>query len=273
MTKYQKPFLKWAGNKYRYLDKIFAQFPTKANCLIEPFMGSGAIFINTNYSSYILADQNADLINLYNYLKNDGEDFIHACSEYFLDTYNNKESFYDLRETFNNSNFTKLRAILFVYLNRHGYNGLCRYNKSNDFNVPFGTYKQPYFPYQEMLKFYNKSQNIKFLCNNFSQTFALAQPGDLIYCDPPYVPLSNSAYFSAYTNNIFTDADQINLANLAIEAAQRNIYVIISNHDTEVTRQYYQSSNISSFSAQRLISCKAQKRQYVQELIAVFKKK
>lgn len=268
-----RPFLKWAGNKYRCIDQILVSLP-KSSRLIEPFTGSGALFMNSDYPKYLLAEQNNDLINLYNRLKQEGNLFIDYCAPYFTGQHNNESDFYQFRELFNQSNQTnptRLRAALFLYLNRHGYNGLCRYNHSGKFNVPFGRYKKPYFPSKEMLTFHQQSQKADFLQADFRKTFELAKPDDVIYCDPPYVPLSPSAYFSAYTNKNFSEIDQIALAKLAIEQANKGIPVVISNHDTEFTRDLYQQATISSFSVQRLISCKATARKSVQELVAIFK--
>ena|SRR3990167_10349074 len=268
-----RPFLKWAGNKYRCLDLILSALP-QSNRLIEPFTGSGALFLNSSYPNYLLAEQNHDLISLYHYLKQEGQSFIDYCTPYFSGKHNNKVDFYQLRELFNQThqtNQTRLRAALFVYLNRHGYNGLCRYNHSGQFNVPFGRYKKPYFPFKEMQAFHHQCQHAEFLQADFRNTFTLAKTGDVIYCDPPYVPLSASAYFSAYTNKNFSETDQIALTQLAIESANRGIPVIISNHDTEFTRDQYRQARIISFSVKRLISCKAFERKNVQELIAIFK--
>ena len=268
----KRPFLKWAGNKYRCLDKILSSLPP-SNRLIEPFTGSGAIFMNSNYDHYLLAEQNQDLINLYQYLKQEGQLFINYCARYFSGQHNNQLDFYQFREHFNQctqKNKTRSRAALFLYLNRHGYNGLCRYNRHGIFNVPFGQYKQLYFPAKEMLTFHHLSQHAEFLHADFRDTFALATSGDVIYCDPPYVPLSKSANFSSYTTKNFNEADQITLTKLAINCANRGIPVIISNHDTEFTRNQYQLATIISFPVKRLISCKASERKNAQELIAIF---
>jgi DNA adenine methylase len=121
-----------------------------------------------------------------------------------------------------------------------------------------------------MLSFHHKSQNAQFICADFRDTFKLAKPGDTIYCDPPYVALSESAYFSAYTNSQFLESDQIELATLAKISAERGIAVIISNHDTQFTRDHYHPAQIISFPVKRSISCKANQRREVQELLAIF---
>ena len=150
-----RPFLKWPGRKYNVLttlDKYFTQF---AHCtgLAEPFMGSGTIFLNTNFKNYYLADCNQDLINLYLYLVNDGEKFIKLCSKYFRAENNSQQQYYDLRDQFNDLDTSAQKAALFLYLNRHGYNGLCRYNNKGGYNVPFGRYTTVNLPLDGLLSF------------------------------------------------------------------------------------------------------------------------
>ena len=129
-----RPFLKWAGNKYRIVERVKACLPTGKR-LIEPFVGSGAVFLNTGYPRYLLADSNKDLIDLYQHLKKDGPTFIEECRRLFRRANNTAEAYYRLRAEFNACTDTRRRAVLFVYLNRHGYNGLCRYNASG--RTPF----------------------------------------------------------------------------------------------------------------------------------------
>lgn len=265
-----RPFLKWAGNKYHCINHILKALP-QGKRLIEPFTGSGAIFLNTHYTNYILAEGNLDLINLFTFIQQRGLAFIDYCSDYFSSHYNDKQYYYQFREQFNQSEDPELRAALFLYLNRHGYNGLCRYNSRNYFNVPFGRYKKAYFPREEMLYFYSKSQQAEFVHADFRDSFSLAKPGDVIYCDPPYVPLSESAHFSRYIQKAFNAQDQIDLVEQAKLAVSKGATVIISNHDTDFTREHYQDSEITSFPVNRQISCKAHLRLPVQELVAVFR--
>ncbi|KTD65255.1 DNA adenine methylase [Legionella spiritensis] len=265
-----KPFLKWAGGKFRCLETILASLPP-GNRLIEPFTGSGAIFVNSSYPDYLLAEGNQELISLFTILKQEGSTFIDFCARYFSMQYNCAEQYYRLREQFNHSADPQEKAALFLYLNRHGYNGLCRFNNNGRYNVPFGRYHKPYFPRTEMTFFHQKSQRARFLHADFRDTFALAVPGDVIYCDPPYVPLSASANFSSYIDKRFNEEDQIELARLAMYWANKGITVIISNHDTDFTRYHYRHGEITSFPVKRLISCKSKQRHPVQELVAVFR--
>ena len=265
-----RPFLKWAGNKYRIIDRVRAALPA-GKCLIEPFAGSGAVFLNTDYEHYIINDNNPDLIHLYNILKKEGAAFIKKCRYYFTPRFNNEEQYYKLRKKFNETSDTYKRAILFVYLNRHGYNGLCRYNLNGGYNVPFGRYKSPYFPEKEMLVFHKKAKNAEFVLSGFEQIIQSAKKGDVVYCDPPYVPLSPSANFTSYSAGGFNMKEQQQLADLANEISVKGIPVLISNHNTSFTRKAYDKANkITKFHVQRFISCNGKKRGTAGELLALF---
>ncbi len=266
-----KPFLKWAGGKYRCLEQVLYALP-HASRLIEPFVGSGAVFLNAPHTHFLLTDANADLIALYQHLKKEGKRFIQYCERFFCEANNQPEAYYQYRIQFNQSTpRSRKRAALFLYLNRHGYNGLCRYNLSGQYNVPFGRYVKPYFPRKELEVFCEKSQNAEFSKADFSKTFLQAKPGDIIYCDPPYAPLSKTSQFTAYTRQKFDETSQVVLAELARSTAKNGVPVIISNHDTPFTRDLYQKAHITAFPVRRNISCKGSKRLAVQELIAVFR--
>jgi len=264
-----KPFLKWAGNKFAIMQRIKAILPA-GNRLIEPFAGSAAVFLNTDFSDAILSDINTDLINLYRYLKEEGEPFIDYCQEFFTPEMNQSERYYALRQEFNGTDDIRLKAALFLYFNRHGYNGLCRYNNKGEFNVPFGKYTKPYFPQEEMVAFHEKIQGAQLLNQGFIDTMAMAKPADVIYCDPPYVPLTATANFTGYSSGGFGLAEQEKLAEMARTLAQKDISVIISNHDTTYTQSAYQSAQIISFQVRRFISCKGDSRGQANEMLALF---
>lgn len=265
-----KPFLKWAGNKYRLMDKIEKLLPDGKR-LIEPFAGSTAVFLNTNYNQYLLADKNIDLINLYNLLKEDGTDFIKYCQPYFNEKNNTETAYYDFRQQFNSTRSVKKKSALFLYLNRHGYNGLCRYNLKGGYNVPFGRYKKPYFPTAEMLAFAHKAQTATFIHQDFVSIMQQAKEGDVIYCDPPYAPVSSSANFTQYSAGGFNLEQQQLLASIASQKAAQGIPVLISNHNTSFTLEAYnQAQTITKFKVQRYISCNGNKRDSAGELLALF---
>jgi len=260
-----KPFLKWAGNKYAIIERIKSALP-EGQRLIEPFVGSGAVFLNTEFERYSLSEINQDLINVFNRLKNDGESFIQACREYFTPEYNTEEQYYNLRELFNVTRDPRL----FIYLNKHCFNGLCRYNKNNQFNTPFGKYQKPYFPEKEMKFFHEKSRRAIFIREDFSASMEKAVKGDVIYCDPPYVPLSKTSSFTSYQKDPFGETEQRLLAEKARECQSRGIPVIISNHLTDFIQDIYAGADIISFDVQRTISAKSAGRQKVKEILGVF---
>ena len=273
MTNKNRAFLKWAGGKYTLCDVINKMLPS-GECLIEPFVGAGSVFLNSNFSRYILNDINQDLINLYQILKDMPEQYIADAAKLFVDQNNQADAYYELRKVFNETSDSYQRSLLFLYLNRHGYNGLCRYNKSGGYNVPFGKYKKPYFPEKELHFFAEKAQRATFVCENYRDTFARAQQGDVIYCDPPYVPLSKTASFTSYAGNGFGLDEQADLANAAEEtvANVKNTSVLISNHDTIWTRKIYEHADrIRKLNVARTISQKATNRKKVGELMALYK--
>jgi DNA adenine methylase len=253
-----RPFLKWAGNKYRIIERVRARLPAGRR-LVEPFTGSGAVFLNTDYPRYLLADSNKDLIDLYNTLKKEGAAFIADCRKLFRPVNNSAEAYYRLRAEFNACAEPRRRAVLFVYLNRHGYNGLCRYNAKGGFNVPFGRYKKPYFPEKEMLAFHHKAKRAVFRHETFERTMRRLKEGDIV-----------SSSFTAYHADGFNLDQQQRLADIAAGAALDGITVLISNHDTAFTRIAYQAAEIEQLSVQRSISCHGHKRRRVDELLALY---
>ena len=143
------------------------------------------------------------------------------------------------------------------YTHRHGYNGLCRYNKSGGYNVPFGRYKHPYFPNEELIYFAEKAKKATFIEGDFETAFSQLEANDVVYCDPPHSPINPTSNFTAYAGNSFTDEDQIPLVNCAEVAKSKNIRTLISNHHVEFTRELYKdAAKKKLFQVQRTISQK-----------------
>lgn len=266
----QRAFLKWAGGKYNLIEPITAVLP-EGNKLIEPFVGAGSVFLNTNYPSYLLNDVNPDLITLFKTVKRRPMRFIEDARKLFSMANNTPEAYYALRQQFNASTDGYERSLLFLYLNRHGYNGLCRYNLSGQFNVPFGQYLRPYFPRAEIEFFAEKAQRATFTCMSFEKVFRRARKGDVVYCDPPYAPLSLTANFTSYSSGGFSIDHQTDLARRAEQTARkRGIPVLISNHDTEFTRLLYKKAQLETLQVSRFISPKGESRGKVAELLALY---
>lgn len=268
--KKNRAFLKWAGGKYTLIEAIRRYLPA-GDCLIEPFVGACSVFLNTDYDHYILADINSDLINLFNIVKERPNDFIRDARELFAAETNISDVYYLLRSEFNLCTDAHRRAVLFLYFNRHCYNGLCRYNLSGEFNVPFGRYKKPYFPELELYRFAEKARQAVFFCEHYQKTLARAVPGSVVYCDPPYVALSTTANFTAYYTNSFNLIEQQNLARLASQLAREaRIPVLISNHDTALTRKWYKNAALHHVTVKRTISSNIFGRSNVNELLALY---
>jgi len=265
-----QPLLKWAGSKKRIMHRILPLLPD-GDRLIEPFCGSAAVFLNTNYKKNIVADTNSDVINLYLHLQKDVKKFIKYCNQFFISENNIAENYYELRKQFNETEDKQLRAALFLYINKHCFNGLCRYNKKGGFNVPFGRYKSIRLPEERMIFFAEKAKNAKFIVRDFSKTMKMAKPGDVIYCDPPYVPVNDSNSSFKYEKEGFSMDQQTQLAVLAEETANRGIPVLISNHYTDFTKEIYKNAELTTLSVKRLISCNAEKRVEASEVLALFK--
>lgn len=273
ITNRSKPFLKWAGGKFKLVPFIESHLPTSSRKrLIEPFSGSAAVSMALEFESYLLNDTNSDLIGLFRTLKEEKQDFINYTHSFFSIENNQENRFYELREQFNYSSNVFVRSALFVYLNRHAFNGLCRYNNKGLFNVPFGRYVKPYFPEEEMQAFLTKANRVELLCDDFQAALNLANNEDIVYCDPPYVPLSKTASFTAYAQNRFDLEDQARLAECAKRISDQSIAVLISNHDTEFTRKIYHDARLEYVSVQRNIAAKGINRSKVSELLAIYGK-
>lgn len=272
--------IKWAGGKTRIMPQLLKHLP-KADCLIEPFVGSGTVFLNTNYRSYILCDSNRALINFFRVLTADTERLINIARSMFHAD-NTKERYYERRKLFNSmqwSDTTKadpalLYAALFLYLNRHGYNGLYRANLKGEFNVPFGKYAAPYFPLDEMRLFAEKANDTKaiFMHSDFRlsiRAVVYASYDAVIYCDPPYIPASETANFTAYGKPFTLDEHRSLVTNLLNAHRQFGHRAVISNSDTPETREIYSAFNLHSLSVRRSVSAKS--RDMAGEVIGVLR--
>jgi DNA adenine methylase len=210
-----KPPLKWVGGKSRLLAHLIPALPA-GNRLVEPFVGGGAVFLGTNFSEYLLGYSNSHLIELYRMVAEQPEQFIEMAAPLFSEGYRSQERFLEVRSEFNNGNEGLLRAAQFLYLNRFGFNGLCRYNRSGQFNVPYGHHvRVPSFPREEILSLAKKAQRATFVHADFASVMRMARSGDVVYCDPPYLDRDGVASFRAYSPGEFTFDRQRELADMA----------------------------------------------------------
>ncbi|MEP8956055.1 Dam family site-specific DNA-(adenine-N6)-methyltransferase [Enterobacter mori] len=267
---WQRPFLKWAGGKYSLLSELDRLIPAGKR-LVEPFVGGGSVFLNSEkHESFLLADVNADLINLYQMLE---VDHIRVCSlaKILFERANSEVAYKELRDEFNNQRMgAPERAAAFLFLNRHCFNGLIRYNRDGFFNVGWGKYEAPYFPEIEIKAFKQKSHKCVFLNAGYRRTLALAGEGDAVYCDPPYEPLPGTAGFTNYAAGGFSWADQISLAESCVAAHQRGAKVLISNSTAPRVIELYEQHGFTlhRVDARRAISSKGSTRETAKDIVA-----
>lgn len=271
---YVRPFLKWAGGKFSVLDDIFSVLPPGLR-LVEPFVGAGSVFLNadrrTEFMCHLLGDVNADLIHLYQMLAVAPMAVIDCARNYF-DNHNNADNFDDLKKAFNEYTLNAIeRAAAFVYINRHCFNGLTRYNLKGEFNVGYGRYKDPYFPEHEMLQFVALANHSVFINAPFQKTIGLCGEGDVIYCDPPYEPLPGKDGFTSYSGGSFKWADQLDLAAELVRAHQRGAKVVVTNSGAPKIRELYEASGFTLYDlhARRSISSKASTRETAHDVLGV----
>lgn len=269
-----RSLLKWPGGKSRVMPELLPYLP-KVDCLVEPFVGGASVFLNTDYRRYILADINPDLIRLYREVKANPKLVIKLARALFT-IGNSKERYLENRRIFNVKQRLSDpdRAALFLYLNRHGYNGVVRYNQSGGYNVPFGQHKSPpYFPETEILQFAEKANDTKaiFLCSSFQNTLkVMVGMDEAIYCDPPYLPASNTANFTQYHTEPFTEKHHYQLVAGLLEVNRKHgAPIVISNSDTEITRKVYHHFRFYEINVQRHVSAETSNRQKAKEVIGV----
>lgn len=289
-----KPFIKWAGGKGQLLKEIKKLYPfenKKIDKYAEPFIGGGAVLFDilTNYDikkAYI-SDVNKELINIYKVIQNKAEElitFLKKFEEDYLPLENEerKEYYLQKREEYNNwkkrynaENIEEMGAALFIFLNKTCFNGLYRVNKKGEFNVPMGAYKKPLICDEENLR--NISillKNVEIICADYTKSENFIDENTLVYFDPPYRPLTETASFTSYTEFSFNDEEQIRLAEFIKTLNSKNIKVILSNSDPKNVNQddnffddLYKGFNIRRIGASRMINSKGSSRGKITELL------
>lgn len=256
--------LKWAGNKSRVMPELQAHLP-EGKRLVEPFAGSCAVMMNTDYPAYLIADINPDLINLYQQVKDFEKPFTALVASIFAQN-SSKKDYYRIRDEFNHEAGLPLiyRAAYFLYLNRHGYRGLCRYNLKGGFNAPYEKIAKPYLPINEIQTFAVKAQRATFIHADFTETLSQVKTGDVVYCDPPYI-----GTFTQYHAAAFDENRQRQLAQLLSDAVINGVSVVASNSDTPLAHEIYVSFERHVITAPRSIGIAAGKSKRASEIIAV----
>lgn len=286
-----RPFIKWAGGKKQLLGEIRKYYPfnEKINKYCEAFVGAGAVLFDVlnNYElkEIYISDVNSELINLYKVIKNDVDKLIEILSNY-QDEYSElsleerKPIYYSKRDEFNklkvnqNSNHIK-RASLFIFLNKTGFNGLYRENKSGGFNVPIGSYVNPkILDKSNLLNVSDALKNVEIVCGDYKESEEFIDSKTFVYFDPPYRPINATSKFTAYSKSDFNDKHQIELAEYFKIMDKRGAKLLLSNSDPknhdpedEFFDDLYKDFTINRVRANRMINSNKSKRGQITEVL------
>lgn len=278
--------MKWAGGKTQLLDEIDKRLPKdeiragQIDTYVEPFVGGGAVFfhIAQNYSlikHFYLFDINQDLVNCFNEIKTNVDaliDELRSLEAAFLRKRSGRRDFYyEIREQFN----ADRSPAKLIFLNKTCYNGLYRVNRKDEFNVPFGDYKNPTICDEVNLR--NASevlQNAEVICGDFTKSKQHINNHSFVYFDPPYRPLSSTASFTSYSKNSFSEDDQLRLAEFCRKIHSIGAKFLLSNSDPKnedpedrFFEDQYNGFTIETVKAARAINCKTFGRGQINELV------
>lgn len=269
-----KPFVKWVGGK-RQLLKQFRElnlyppecFNPESNTYFEPFVGGGAVFFDLLPKHAELSDTNRELVVAYNVIKDNVDGLIKSLKKHIY----NKEYYLGVRAQDINELSDIEIASRFIFLNRTGFNGMYRVNKSGQFNVPFGRYKNPLICDENNLRKVSEAlQGITITHRDYKDVLELAKIGDFIYFDPPYYPLNPTSSFTAYTAKGFFEKEQIELRDTFVKLHERGCFVMLSNSDTPFINELYsglERVSVNKIIAGRAINSKGSKRGKINEVL------
>lgn len=266
-----KPILKWAGGKTQMLGDLLPKVPTSYGRYIEPFIGGGAMFFALNPNNAVIADSNPELINMYRQVADNADAVISYLQKYE----NTQEMFYSVRALEWEDLPEAEAAARTIYLNKTCFNGLYRVNKKGQFNVPFGKYKSPKFCDVEALYAASEAlQKANIVCGDYLSVLKeYAKPGDFIFLDPPYLPISEYADFKRYTKEQFYEEDHVELAKEVFRLQKLGCYVILTNSNHPLVHELYKPFNIEVIQTKRYISCSGSNRKGEDVIVTVLPKR
>ncbi|MDE5782102.1 MAG: DNA adenine methylase [Lachnospiraceae bacterium] len=265
------PFVKWAGGKRQLLSQIKERMPEKYNNYYEPFVGGGAVIFELLPKDALINDINKALINTYKQIRNMPQEFLEAVNK--LDTKMleqitdvlSKEYYYSLREHYNDklmkAEYDVELAALFVFINKHCFNGLYRVNGKGFFNVPYNNSRRVSVDEKAIMDISKYLQGVIIIEGDFEVACANAKKGDFVFLDSPYAPL-NPTSFESYTKEGFDIESHKRLAKLYDELTVRGCYCMLTNHNTELINELYGSKSykIDVVSVKRMINSDASNR-------------
>jgi len=260
------PFIKWAGGKRQLLDRIKERMPKSYKKYYEPFVGGGAVLFDIQPKKAIINDINMSLINAYKVIANKPKGFIDCIKKLDSKIYEDgKDYYYLMRERYNekllNDEYDVELASLFVFLNKHCYNGLYRVNGKGQFNVPYNNNKGSSIDEDVILKTSKFLKKTKIMCGDFNDACKKAKKGDFVFFDSPYAPL-NPTTFESYTKEGFDIESHKRLAKLYDELTKKGCYCMLTNHNTKFINELYgdKGYRIDLVSVKRMINSDANNR-------------
>ncbi|MGB5372736.1 MAG: DNA adenine methylase [Polyangiales bacterium] len=264
------PFVKWVGGKGRLLSQLRPLLPPGVERMrhVEPFVGGGAMFFAQRPRRALLTDINPTLVSTYTAIRDDVDSVIGGLRR--LAGRHSKQRYYEVRDHYNRNRRVSpsKRAAMFIYLNKTCFNGLHRVNRKGEFNVPAGSYKNPRILNEDALQAASEAlRGADLRCASFDTLLENAKPGDFIYFDPPYEPVSATASFTSYARDGFSQEDQTRLRDVYKALDRRGCKLMLSNSDVPFIRKLYHEFKVDTVAAPRAINCDATKRGRVSEVV------
>lgn len=253
-----KPVLKWAGGKTQLVNELKKRAPRRFKKYIEPFFGGGALFFALDPQNAVISDINPELISMYQAICDDVDQVIDSLQA----MKNEEDYFYEMRSKDWRSLTRFEAAARTIYLNRTCYNGLYRVNKSGQFNVPFGKYKNPrILDVNNLLEVAKRLRNVKIVEGDYKTVLReFAAEGDFVFLDPPYMPISKYSDFKRYTKEQFSEQDHVELAGEVRRLADLGCNVVLTNSNHTLVHELYQQYEIEIFQTKRHISSRGNSR-------------
>lgn len=271
-----RPFIKWAGGKTQLLPDLLRHVPQRFGRYHEPFIGSAALFFALHSGARlgggtVLSDSNTDLIGVYRAVRDDVEPLIAALREHSVHA-GDRDYYYEIRAWDRHPDWARRssleRAARMIFLNKTCFNGLHRVNRSGHFNVPFGRYDHPTVCDEPNLRAASGAlQGVELLVTDFESVLERVVPGDLVYFDPPYLPISTTSSFTAYTRDSFGPTQHRRLAFVFAALAERGCYTLLSNSSNPLVAELYSDFPMSEVAARRAINSVAARRGTIREVI------
>lgn len=267
--------LKWVGGKQKILKDIL---PHIGSCdkFVDVFAGSMTVSLNVDSQTYIINDINPDLIWFYKHVSNNYDNIVKESNSLFHDV--DEKKYYSVRDKFNSLEHGNLeRSILFLFLNKFGFNGICRYNSKGKFNVPYGKRTSHIVPEKnlECLSTFLTKNRVTLLNKNFIDNiiYETLDKNSVVYFDPPYLPSDEfKTGFTQYTKESFSYEDHVKIKNISLSLIDKGVRCVISNNDTEASRKLYaDASEKIQITKQRMLAGDPKKRIPVQEILVVYK--